>query len=438
MPKNDNKKEKRSSEPLQSPRGMHDILPIDQPVWQRIRKAAEDVLEYYNFLRIDTPMLESAALFTKTSGETSDIVSKEMYMVKGKNSSDLLALRPEGTASVARAYVQHGLAHLPHPLKLWYFGPFFRYERPQAGRLRQHHQIGLEIFSRENDPIYDAQVILAAFRLMEELKIKNLSAQINTVGCKICRPNYKKSLSAYYKSKKKKICSDCVKRLEVNPLRLLDCKKEQCQPIKEAAPTILDHLCKNCKDHFKGVLEYLENLSIPFSLNHYLVRGLDYYTKTAFEFFTEKPGEDKTFSLALGGGGRYDHLMESLGGKPTPGVGAGVGVERLIEAMKLHEALPTKKPKEKIFLIHIGDLAKKKSLSIIEELRKEKIPVIESLGKGSLAAQLKTADKLGSPYALIFGQKEAFEDSIIIRNMKTGAQETVPLPRIAAAIKRKI
>lgn len=425
------------SKNFQSPKGMPDVLPDMQPVWSRIYKSASSIAEFYNFSRIDTPLVEHEALFRRGVGEGTDIVEKEMFTIKTKG-GDTLVLRPEGTSGVARAYLEHGMSHLPHPLKLWYSGPFFRYERPQAGRLRQHHQVGFEIFSRENDPIYDAQIILAAYRLIESLRIKNISIHINSVGCKTCRPVFRKQLIAYYKPKKKNICGDCQRRFEINPLRLLDCKKEQCQPIKESAPTILDSLCKPCKDHFKSVLEYLENLKLPYNLNHFLVRGLDYYTKTAFEFFTEDVKSEKPFSLALGGGGRYDHLIETLGGKPTPGVGAGIGLERLIEAMKMHGALPTQKQKEKIFLIHIGDLAKKKSLAIIEELRAANVAVIESLGKESLGAQLRSADKLGAPYSLIFGQKEAFEEAIIIRNMKTGAQETVPLTKVAQALKRKI
>ncbi len=431
-------KDDKSEGLLRTPKGMRDILPAEQPLWQKIEKTAAEIAEIYNFEKISTPIVEMESLYQRSLGEGTDIVEKEMFTIKTKG-GDRLVLRPEGTAGVARAYLEHGLSHWAHPLKLWYSGPFFRYERPQAGRLREHHQVGFEIFSRENDPIYDAQIILAGFRLIEELKIKNVCIHINTVGCKICRPIYKKQLVSYYRPKRKKICPDCQRRLGLNPLRLLDCKKEQCQPIKENAPTILDYLCPPCKDHFKAVLEYLENLKLPYNLNHYLVRGLDYYTKTAFEFFVEsKDGaSDKAITFALGGGGRYDHLIESLGGKSTPAVGLGLGLERLAQAIQVQQISFARKPKEKIFLIHIGDLAKKKSLNIIEELRKENISVIESLGKESLAAQLKTADKLGSPYALIFGQKEAFEDSIIIRDMKSGAQETVPLNKIGVVLKRK-
>jgi histidyl-tRNA synthetase len=430
-----NVKKQSSSKGVQSVKGMHDILPPDQPTWEKLQKTFKDACDFYNFLQITTPITESIDLYTAGLGETSDVVEKEMFTIKTKG-GDQLALRPEGTAGVARSYIEHGMSHQPHPLKLAYFGPFFRYEQPQAGRTRQFFQIGLEVFSNENDAIYDAQVILTAYRIIEDLRIKGVTIQVNTIGCKTCRPNYRKALATYYKPKEKNICGDCKRRLATNPLRLLDCKKEICQPFKESAPTILDHLCTACKTHFKEVLEYLENLKLPYSLNNYLVRGLDYYSKTVFEFVLD-PVEGEAPIGSLGGGGRYDYLVETLGGKSTPAVGAALGCERLIEVMRRRNITATPRTKAKLFLIHIGDLAKKKSLSLIEELRKENIHVVESLGKESMAAQLRAADKLEAPFALIFGQKEAFEESIIIRDMKTGAQETVPISKLATSIKKR-
>lgn len=425
------------SRELQTVKGMHDVLPVDQPFWEKIQKALREIAEFYNFLPITTPIVESADLFNRTVGETSDVIEKEMFALKTKG-DDLLVLRPEGTAGVARAYIQHGLSHLPHPLKLFYFGPFFRYEQPQAGRERQFHQVGFEIFSNENDPIYDAQTILLCYRLLEELKIKNIGIHINTIGCRVCRPNYRKQLISYYKPKEKELCGDCKRRLALNPLRLLDCKRPSCQPLKENAPTILDSLCSLCKNHFKSVLEHLEDLKLPYVLNRFLVRGFDYYTKTVFEFFTDSDPGEEPFRVALGGGGRYDYLIESLGGKPTPAVGAALGVTPILEILRRRAITFTPKAKEKIFLVHIGDLAKRKSLTLIEELRKENIPVMELLGKESLGAQLRAADNITAPLALIFGQKEAYEESIIVRDMKTGAQETVPLNKVAALIKKRM
>lgn len=421
---------------MQSVKGMHDTLPADYPLWDKMYKAFKDTFEFYNFTQLATPILESIDLYVRTLGESSDVVEKEMYTIKTKG-GDQLAMRPEGTAGVARAYIEHGMSHQPHPIKLAYFGPFFRHDKPQAGRLRQFHQAGFEIFSSENDPLYDAQTMLGAYRFIESLKIKGVTAHINTIGCKTCRPNYRKALVSYYKPLDKKLCGDCRRRLPINPLRLLDCKVPSCQPLKEQAPTTLDHLCTPCKTHFKELLEYLEDVKLPYSLNHFLVRGLDYYTKTVFEFTLDPVTGEEDLAFALGGGGRYDYLVETLGGKSTPAVGAALGIERLLEVMKRRNLAAQPRVKDRVFLIHIGDLAKKKSLSLIESLRDAGINVSESLGKESMAAQLRHADKLQVPFALIFGQKEAYEESVIIRDMKTGAQETVPVSKLATSIKKR-
>lgn len=426
----------QKSKAIQSVRGMHDTLPTDYPMWDKAAKTFKEITEFYNFSQIATPILESVDLYARTLGETSDVVEKEMYTIKTKG-GDTLAMRPEGTAGIARAYIEHGMSHQPHPVRLAYFGQFFRHDKPQAGRLRQFSQVGFEIFSSENDPLYDAQTMLACYRFIEGLKIKGVTAHINTIGCKICRPNYRKALVAYYKPLEKKLCGDCRRRLPVNPLRLLDCKVPTCQPFKEQAPTTLDHLCNLCKTHFKELLEYLEDVKLPYSLNHFLVRGLDYYTKTVFEFTLDPVAGEEDLAFALGGGGRYDYLVETLGGKSTPAVGGALGIERLLEVVKRRNLNAPGRTKERIFLIHIGDLAKKKSLSLIEMLREGGVHVVESLGKESMAAQLRSADKLQVPFALIFGQKEAYEESVIIRDMKTGAQETVPLTKLVPAIKKR-
>jgi histidyl-tRNA synthetase len=416
---------------LQTPKGMHDILPKDQTLWDRIRKAVKDVGDYYNFLRIETPMVEFADLFERGVGRTTDIVEKEMFTVHSK-SQDKLVLRPEGTAPVVRAYIQHGLSHLGQPLKLFYDGPMFRHENPQAGRLRQFQQAGYEIMGGEDDPIYDAQVILAAYRLLEELKITNVSIKVNTIGCKHCRPGYRSELTSYYKNKKKDLCKDCERRLAVNPLRLLDCKEEKCEALKKTAPIFIDHLCRNCHDHFKAVLEYLEELKLPYALDHYLVRGFDYYSKTVFEMTTEG------FNFSIAGGGRYDYLTELLGGRSTAAVGVAIGLDRLIEVLIARNVSVVPKPRPKVFLIYVGALAKKRSLTLIETLRRAHIDVQESLGKESLKAQLRAADKFGAPLALLFGQKEAFEESVIVRDLATGAQETVPIVKMVESVKKRL
>lgn len=425
-------KEKNNEEILKTPKGMHDILPEEGRWWEKVNKATEKVTEFYGFQKIETPILEHAGLFARTVGEETDIVQKEMYTVKTKG-GDILALRPEGTASIARAFLEHSLSKSSPLQKFWYEGTMFRYENPQAGRLRQFHQIGLEVLGGVGDPMYDAQVIIAMYRLLEDLRIKNVTLRINSIGCKVCRPAYKRQLQSHYKNTLKKLCGDCNKRYKDNPLRLLDCKNEKCQQFKEDAPNFFDKLCGNCSSHLKAVLEYMDELGVPYILDNQLVRGLDYYSKTVFEFYAE--GEN---SWALGGGGRYDYLVEMLGGRATPGVGGAFGVERIIETMKSQGVnLPERTPK-KTFIVHVGDLAKKKSLKIIEELRHANISVTEALSKDSLKAQLKAADKEGASIALILGQKEIFEGNIIIRDLKNSLQESVPIERMVDEIKKRL
>lgn len=422
---------------LQAPKGMHDILPEDAWYWDRVEQAVKDTASFYGFDRIETPILENADLFIRGVGETTDIVEKEMYVLKTRG-GDHLALRPEMTAPVMRAYIEHGLSRVSQPFRAYYFGPAFRHENPQAGRYREFYQMGFETIGGESDPIYDAEVIVAGARFLESLKLKNLAIQVNSIGCKVCRPNFRKKLQEFYKKeinaakKGKVVCKDCERRLETNPLRLLDCKSETCVALRAQAPSILDNLCFSCRQHLKGVLEYLDEVGLPYSLNPFLVRGLDYYSRTVFEIFSDQS------DLALMGGGRYDYLGEALSGKLIPAVGAAAGIERIIEVIKANNLLPPKKPVDKVFIIHVGDLAKKKAFSLIEHFRKENIRVGAALGKDSLQAQLKAADKEGAGLAIIIGQKEVFEESVIVRDMKTGAQETVPLKKIAEELKKRM
>lgn len=414
---------------FQAPRGMKDILPTEWPLWEKVFKVGKDIAEFYGFSRIDTPILENTDLFIRGVGEATDIVEKEMYSLRTKG-GDHFSLRPELTAPVVRSYIQNGMGRLPQPVRLYYMSPVFRHENPQAGRYRELHQFGLEVLGGESDPVYDAQVIIAACRFFEELKLKNITVQINSIGCRVCRPNYVRKLTEYYKNKK--VCKDCERRLKTNPLRLLDCKNEICQPLKAGAPSILNSLCVNCKAHFKGVLEYLDEVGVPYTLNPLLVRGLDYYSRTVFEIFTE--GND----LAIAAGGRYDYLFEMLGGRPTPAVGMAAGIERAIEVGTTLGGLTMPKPKPRIFLVHVGDITKRKALVLIEEFRKSGIGIAEALGKDSLSAQLERAAKMESPLALIFGQKEAFEENIIIRDMTTGVQEAVPIAMAVEEVKKRL
>ena len=429
---------KKGIQNLQSPKGMHDILPQDQPWWDKARREFQYVADYYYFRRIDTPLLEQAEVFEKSLGETSDIVEKQMFSFKS-GSGDRYVLRPENTASIVRAYVQHGLSHLGQPLKLFYLGPMFRREQPQAGRYRQFYQAGFEILGGDDDPVYDVQIIQAIFRFLERLKLKNLSIHVNSIGCRICRPNYRKKLIDYYKNPNFKLCRDCHRRLRENPLRLLDCKNEPCQEYKADAPIALDNLCAYCSRHLKNLLEFLEELEMPYVMDNHLVRGLDYYSRTVFEFFTNAETEDgRKFDFALASGGRYDYLMELFGNKSSSGVGGAIGLERVVEVMRALKVNLGLKQKSSFFFIHIGERAKKKSLRLIETLREEGFAVIESLGKDSLGAQLRAANKEKAAYALIFGQKEAFEDSIILRDLQSGVQETVSLKKLVSEMRKRL
>ncbi|MFH1643446.1 MAG: histidine--tRNA ligase [Patescibacteria group bacterium] len=419
---------------IQTPTGMHDILPEDQKYYKKIYEVVENVASFYGFGKIDTPILEDTELFYRGIGEETDIVQKEMFNLKTRG-GDHLSLRPELTAPVVRAYLQHGMSNLPQPIKLWYFGPCFRYEKPQSGRFRQFQQFGLEVFG-EQGSVIDAQIIQIFYNILQELKLKNIIIQINNIGDSQCRPYYKKLLKNYLKSREGSLCADCRSRLKTNPLRVLDCKQEKCQRIIGQAPQAMDHLCENCHQHFKEVLEFLDEVDIPYSLNPHLVRGLDYYTKTVFEIVDDSPGGRSIGSLV--GGGRYDALVKTLSSKDIPAIGAASGVERIIGAMKASKISPYEEVPSKVFLAQLGRLAKRKSLKLFEDFRKAKISIVESFGRDSLKAQLVRADKLEVEYTLILGQKEALEGSIIIRNMQNGKQKTVKIESVVEEIKKSL
>lgn len=418
---------------FQSVVGMHDILPEDQKYFKKIYDTVSNIAGFYGYGRIDTPVVEDAELFSKGIGVSTDIVKKEMYTLRTKG-GDLLALRPEWTAPIVRAYIENGMQSLPQPLKIWYWGPCFRYEHPQAGRYRQFWQFGFEVLG-EKGAVIDAQIIQIFYSILRELKLKNLIVEINSIGDNQCRPYYKKLLANYFKSRASSLCLDCRRRLQENVLRILDCKEEKCQPLKADAPQVLDHLCEECRAHFKEVLEFLDEIGLPYRLNPYLVRGLDYYTKTVFEIFSEKENENQ---VALAGGGRYDKLVKLLGGRDTAGCGAAAGIERMVNLMKASDANFPETGEAQIFFAQLGGLAKKKGLNLLEEFRKAKIGVAESFGRDSLKAQLARADKLGVKYTLILGQKEALEGTMIIRDMGSGKQEIVKLEKVVEAVKKRI
>lgn len=417
---------------LQTPKGMHDILPEDYIFYQNVFDKAEEIASYYGFQPIQTPHLEKTDLFTASIGPATDIVEKQMYTLKTRG-GDKLALRPEGTAPVIRSYFEHGMQTLPQPVMLWYKGSFFRHESPQKGRLREFQQFGLEIIN-EPKPVAEAIVVQVLKLIFEELGVGPVIVHINSIGDKECRPAFRKELVNYYRKNAKNLCKDCQRRLKINPLRLLDCKEQECIDLKGGAPQIIDYLCSSCKQHLRETLEFFDLREISYFLDSHLVRGLDYYSGTVFEIFEDKEPVDD----ALAAGGRYDYLAKTLGKKDFPAAGGAIGVDRVIQLMKEKKIAPRQKRAPKIFLVQLGTVAKYKSLEIIEMFRKAHMPVSQSISKDSLRGQLKLAARLNVPYALILGQKEALENSIIVRNMESGTQETVAIKEVVEVIKKKL
>jgi histidyl-tRNA synthetase len=420
---------------------MHDILPKDFPLWEKLRSIVKNVATFYGFDFIETPIVEYAELFEKSVGDLTDIVQKEMYVFKTKG-GDILALRPEGTAGVVRAYIEHGMHTLIQPVKLWYFGPMFRHDSPQALRYRQFYQAGFECIGGETHPAIDVEVIQLTYKILEDFGISNMSIEISSIGCRICRRGYISSLKSFYRPKLKRLCPDCRRRFTENPIRLLDCKEETCKAIRYGAPEIVERLCESCKHHFKKVLELLDDLKYPYLLNPYLVRGLDYYNSTVFEIFAEplNSSEDSPLrNIAIASGGRYDYLVEMLGGpKNTPAFGSAIGIERAISAYIQQKRKIPESSKPSVFLVQLGDMARTFALKLIEDFRKEDVPISISLGRDSIKSQLKVADRLGAKIALIIGHKEAIDGNIIFRDMQSGTQEIVPANQIISVVKDRL
>lgn len=429
------KKTSVKKEPITSPKGMRDIIGDNYFNFQGFFEKAQEVSTYYGFKPIETPILEKEEVFTTTVGLGTDIIDKEMYNLRTKG-GDKLALRPEGTASSIRAYLENGMLSLPQPVMLYYYGPFFRHDNPQRGRYRQFYQFGLEMIGSEKS-IADATIIKVATIILEEAGAKNLTVEINSIGDKECRPQYVRELTSYYKKHINQVCNSCRQRIKENPLRVLDCKDPKCAPIKEGAPDPIAYLCDGCKNHFKEVLEYLEEMQIPYKLNKNLVRGLSYYTRTVFEIFENEERTEGSAPLSVASGGRYDYLAKLLGSKrDIPAIGVAIGVDRVAESSWYAKLAPKILKKPKIYFVQLGFDAKLKSLNIIEMLRKAKVPVLQSLSKDSLGAQLGQAEKLNIPYVIIFGQKEAIENSVIVRDMSTRSQDTVKIDKLLEYLKK--
>jgi histidyl-tRNA synthetase len=437
--------EKEKKEAPIAPKGMRDFVGDEHHRYQGFFEKAAEIAMYYGFQPIDTPMLEKEEVFLSSQSEDTDIVDKEMYTLKTKG-GDKLALRPEGTAPVMRAYIEQGMIAQAQPVKLYYYGSFFRHDNPQRGRYREFKQFGIEMLGAPKS-IADAMVIYLTTIILREVGLDKTVVEINSIGDKECRPAYIKELTAYYRKHINHICVDCRQRIKTNPLRLLDCKSPVCQPFKEKAPQSVAYLCPACKAHFKEVLEYLDALGITYRINTNLVRGLDYYTRTVFEIMEEptevaeveavegeegKKKEEAPLPLTIASGGRYDYLAKRLGSKKdVPSVGASIGVDRVLLSPKVKNVAPRIVKKPKLYFIQLGFEAKLNSLQIIEVLRNARIPVAHSLNKDSLSSQLAVAERLEIPHALIFGQKEALEGTVIVRNMVTRSQETLKIDKLA-------
>ena len=406
---------------LASPKGTKDIYGEDMKLWHKIEDTVRGVAEDFMLGEIRTPVFEHTELFLRGVGETTDIVQKEMYTFTDKGARSV-TLRPEGTAGVVRAFIENGMASLPQPVKLYYLGPMFRYEKMQAGRQRQFHQFGIEIFG-SGSPAVDAEVISAASELFRRLGVTGLSLRINSLGCPKCRGRYNDALKSFIGDNLKNLCADCRERFLKNPLRVLDCKEDSCKRVLQNAPVILDYLYEECAEHFAELQALLKEMGIDFAIDPRIVRGLDYYTKTVFEFVSEKIGAQGTVC----GGGRYDNLIEECGGKPAPAAGFGLGIERLALMMKAEGTDAVPETKADIFVGAIGKAGSLKAQAMVYGLRKKGILAeSDTLGR-SVKAQMKFADKLGAKFTVIIGDNEVELGEIAIKNMSTGEKITTTI-----------
>lgn len=405
-------------------KGFSDILPGEIEIWQLVEEKAREVFALYNFSEIRIPILEKTELFSRSLGETTDIVEKEMYTFADQDAKgSLLTLRPEGTAGVVRAYVEAELYQVEPVRKLFYVGPMFRRERPQKGRLRQFYQIGAEALGR-GDPYVDADIILLLGDFFSVVGLDGLTLELNSLGCVQCRPRYRQDLAAFLRERDKRLCANCQRRMERNPLRVLDCKEEDCLKVTEGAPSILEFLCKDCQDHFGTVKQLFHETNLEYRLNPRMVRGLDYYCRTTFEWTSARLGSQN----AVAAGGRYDGLVEDLGGPATPGIGFAMGMERLVLLLGRRET--KKPPRPNLYLVWIGTAARGWAFPVVHRLRHKGIAVeMEGEGK-SLKSQMRRADKLRAHHVLIVGEEELKSGKAVLRNMDSKKQFEVSLDRV--------
>ena len=415
---------------FRAPRGISDILPGEQKYWRYIESKAVALTGRYGYSRVDTPVFEDSNLFVHSVGESTDIVEKEMYTFEDRG-GDSVTLRPEGTAPVCRAYLEHGMHNLPQPARLYYFCPVFRYERPQAGRFREHHQFGAEAIG-DASPSVDAEVIELAWGLLESLGLRDITLYLNSIGDAECRPRYIAALREYYSARIDRSCPDCQKRIERNPLRLLDCKIEICQALAGAAPRSVEHLCEPCQEHWLKLQEYLQITQVPYQIEHRLVRGLDYYTRTVFEVQPLDGGSQSTIC----GGGRYDGLMEQLGGPPTPGIGFATGMERLTLNLKRSMVGVPDEPAPQYLVANVGETTRSAALELAVQIRRAGVGAILSSGSRSLRGQMRQANALDIPYVVIVGEEEMQKDQVVIRHMAASTQEARPRADFLAGLKK--
>lgn len=411
------------------PKGTKDVLPSESYKWQYVENCAKDTAKLFGLKEIRTPVFEHTELFLRGVGDTTDIVNKEMYTFEDKGGRSL-TLKPEGTAGVARAFVENGLMNEALPARMFYISPAYRYERPQAGRLREHHQIGVEIYGSA-EPEADAEVITFIDTFFKRLNLKKVKLQINSIGCPTCRAEYNKALKEYFRPHLDEMCLTCRTRFDKNPLRMLDCKEEGCKKYTANAPKILDYLCPDCAEHFEKVKHILDETGVEYEVNAGIVRGLDYYTRTVFEFVSQAAGAQGTVC----GGGRYDNLLEQIGGKSVPAVGYGGGIERLLMVMEAEGVTIPEDEKPELYIAGMDGESREFSIKLAAELRRKGVYVLYDIMKRSVKAQFKYADKLGAKYVLALGENEMQSGEAELKEMATGEKTTVKLTEIYEYLK---
>jgi histidyl-tRNA synthetase len=427
---------------IQSPKGFNDFLPgaqygwKDSYRWQQLEERFRQVAEIYGYQEYRVPMIEYVELFVHGVGATTDIVTKEMFNIVPRGDDPdprRMAMRPEFTAGLVRSYIENGIANQPQPTKLYAFGPAFRYENVQKGRFRQLHQIDVEVFGSQ-DPAVDAEVINLGLDLVGRMGLKGLTVNVNSIGCPVCRPRFREALQNHFRPHLHELCEDCNTRIDKNPLRLLDCKRDARHPAQKTAPVTLDYLCDECKAHWEGLLSNLTALGVTYQIDTRIVRGLDYYTKTVFEVLHPKLGAQST----LWGGGRYDGLMEVVGGKPTPGVGFGMGMERVLMVLEetglLEQAFP-ERPRMDVFVVTMGEVARPAGLKLLYDLRAAGLSADTDYLSRSLKAQMKYAGKQSARFVVILGEDEVKNGSAMLKDMDAGSQETVPISSVESIIR---